>query len=1453
MAWPPNNYPFVDFEDVVLADIINDIVLKVNQHMAGTTNIHGITNASELVVTSELAERVQDITAAMFDGVQTGITVSYNDTTGKLTLTVVGGYTGPQGPPGATGPHGASGSAGGFGSTGATGSQGNTGFTGPLGATGATGPIGASGSPGGATGPQGATGPLGPTGSLGPTGATGVGHTGATGPMGASGSPGGATGVMGPTGATGPAGATGVGHTGVTGFTGATGPDGATGASGNDGYTGATGAMGPMGPSGDGEGMTQQNVITVATFNTNEGALLPLGVPTGHTFLLLGEANSADNGMYVKNSEGTWDRKTMVNGVYLVYVSTIMDGTTEETQINYNDFAWVAAHENTVSLVRQTNEFYKLPSAGFSQGLLSAVRVDFNVVGLTIATPSAYGFSNGDIFILNGQTDTDENGLYVLRGTWLTRVNTTSYTNNRNLTVSYTGTCHTSFTDTSITPPRLATWIRGYSAWMFGATGGGSGGGAGVGHLVRAVISFNYDLNENLDSKGGLVYLTAQTDPSENGLYNNDNSVGSLVKIDLPDGMYQFFAAIGLTSESVVSLNEWFVIIVEDGEIGNDLAFFAISPSHRAVISRRCWVAGGFNPADEEELPHGIEPGDLVLGITVTGPVVERKLFYVEPMHMTLQEINQIDYYGFDLSISGEWIQGAEMVFNMPFLHSRVSGMILDTDGYFQELRQPLTVTGVVTGNVDLDTFSPATSRSGLVLLAGQTEDSENGFYGIFDTELHRFFSLDFGLSTFSATNLIFTVEPFATIEDFWAFDTSETVPDVHFWTNGGMPIGYFGETYDEFRIGTGEGGGGPSEGADFYAIRYWYLYNKDLVDDYWETLPPDTLIVLHSQVENSEIGVYTTNGSDTLTRATSFDTQAERPFDLFVETVFRTAEWYEDPGDYAVGSFLHLSGALFNQPGVNLSQFLKDNPGQYNRIVWLMGYATSSDAVAVNPWHTPANYTIPFADHSTIGDRTLSAHLHGIDNALGSAGGAYKEVLVDDTITTIFDNTNTEMDPAVYFDGMRVLLLWSEGGVAYTYPTVKGIYDVDEDGIFTLVEEYSAPLSERIVVKSLRLNAGYAHILGRGPHIYIEEDDYYPKNDEVGYSQPAQFVESIAFQTPPEHIIDPDGYDWDYGRSLDRLIKGIDQTIGDLPGGGGGGSSLDTLDIDIIMAQNVDISAPYYFFAAMPSDATVLLRGQSDPDENGFYQAFTDGTVTRIPGFTSSRANDTIVQFQFNLDTSLPVGQEMVYNPWRTFLSKNTTIGDWIQNGFPQLPIGRDFGGASIYTVSAQGFDPDNYQPSSGMTGPPSPSMTGPPSTFYNVEAHLQGIDSQFAQVDQNLDESLGFMQEMIFNLVVAKEYEITTSITWDDTLEPMIGMKNIILFDATAGNIVFDFGAPGIWMGAWVPGVEVVLRRMDSSGNTVNVTMDLNGTPTTFALAPGDTKRYLGYTETDFRFMEI
>lgn len=341
MAWPPNNYPYVDFEDVVLAEIVNDIVAKINQHMSGTTGVHGIASTSEIVVNADLAEKVQDIVAAMLDGTQSGISISYNDTTGKLTLTVTGGFTGPQGPPGSPGP---------------------TGSRGPAGLQGATGP-------GGATGPNGATGPQG--------------WTGATGPKG---DPDGPTGATGATGATGPQGL--MGWTGV----GATGATGAPGLLGEQGFTGATGPVGPTGPQG--QGITLKGAL-------DDVAELPIsGDAEGDAYLINGAIwawNGTDwiNGGNVEGATGATGPTGPIGPTGpvagLSYTTLLGNGSLTSFTVEHN-----LGSENVIVVARDIATGAQMDFSYIVDGV-DEITVTFstapasNAVGLMVSSPSSLG------------------------------------------------------------------------------------------------------------------------------------------------------------------------------------------------------------------------------------------------------------------------------------------------------------------------------------------------------------------------------------------------------------------------------------------------------------------------------------------------------------------------------------------------------------------------------------------------------------------------------------------------------------------------------------------------------------------------------------------------------------------------------------------------------------------------------------------------------------------------------------------------------------------------------------------------------------------------------------------------------------------------------------------------------------------------------------------------------
>ena len=263
------------------------------------------------------------ILASSVSNLMTGSVVSYNSTTGAMTVNITSitgtgtfsawsvSLNGAPGPAGVAGPQGPAGPTGPQGPAGATGLTGPTGLQGPAGLTGPQGPAGPQGSAG-TTGLTGPTGPAGPTGLTGPSGATGAagadGKTilnGTTNPAAGTGVLGdfylntssktlfgpktaggwgsgvsiiGPTGAAGATGATGPQGVQGFsgppGAQGPQGATGATGPQGLQGVQGFSGPPGAQGppgATGPQGPAGSANINGTTNYITKFTGATTGG------------------------------------------------------------------------------------------------------------------------------------------------------------------------------------------------------------------------------------------------------------------------------------------------------------------------------------------------------------------------------------------------------------------------------------------------------------------------------------------------------------------------------------------------------------------------------------------------------------------------------------------------------------------------------------------------------------------------------------------------------------------------------------------------------------------------------------------------------------------------------------------------------------------------------------------------------------------------------------------------------------------------------------------------------------------------------------------------------------------------------------------------------------------------------------------------------------------------------
>lgn len=367
MSWPPDLYPFVDHEDVVRAAIVNDIVAKIVEHLDDSTNVHGVTDTADLQKISTLKESVEDYVAAMFDGTQTGVSVSYNDTTGKLTLNVTAsGATGPQGNRGYTGPSGPQGMSGAAGATGSTGPQGNAGATGAI----------------GSTGPWGFTGPSGPSGS--PGGATGA--TGASGPVGASGSPGGATGPSGPT--------------GPQGNTGATGPQGSTGV---QGFTGSLGVTGPPGPGG-----RPQLMLYLFEEDIDFEAFAAELDDTGVIFFGLNhQTDESENGAYLI-VDGVAVKQTDIPNGSLFYVGLVLKAW---PMVDSEDYAYLYDYYlyelNSSDEPRMTKAPY---------GAMPAVKVIDTLYHYDVDLADLDGDPVGKYIALDAQSPSDQNWLYYSNG-----------------------------------------------------------------------------------------------------------------------------------------------------------------------------------------------------------------------------------------------------------------------------------------------------------------------------------------------------------------------------------------------------------------------------------------------------------------------------------------------------------------------------------------------------------------------------------------------------------------------------------------------------------------------------------------------------------------------------------------------------------------------------------------------------------------------------------------------------------------------------------------------------------------------------------------------------------------------------------------------------------------------------------------------------------------------------
>ena len=157
-------------------------------------------------------------------------------------------------------------------------------------------------------------------------------------------------------------------------------------------------------------------------------------------------------------------------------------------------------------------------------------------------------------------------------------------------------------------------------------------------------------------------------------------------------------------------------------------------------------------------------------------------------------------------------------------------------------------------------------------------------------------------------------------------------------------------------------------------------------------------------------------------------------------------------------------------------------------------------------------------------------------------------------------------------------------------------------------------------------------------------------------------------------------------------------------------------------------------------------------------------------------------------------------------------------------------------------------------MTGPPSPSMTGPPSTFYNVEAHLQGIDEAIGD-SVNMIGNISSQMMMIANMFVPRQYNISADTTLDSDLNPPLSFKNYFFVEAefVDTEITLDEPALANGMPADMGGMELIFKRKDVEPNTVTVYLKINGTPSSFTVGPNEVKRYVSVSGSEYNFIEV
>lgn len=1569
MAWPPSGSPYTDNVDSVKAHIVNDIIAKINDHISGTSSIHGITNASDLVVSSELAEEVQDIVAGMLDGAQNGISVSYNDSTGKMTLTVTGGYTGPQGPPGATGPVGASGSVGprgfsgpvgatgvpgvqgatgvqGFtgvqgdpgGPTGATGPEGPQGWTGPdgeigatgVGATGATGPVGASGSPGGATGssgPQGATGSTGVQGQQGASGAQGViGFTGATGPLGPTGpqgTPGGATGATGATGSpglqggqgsTGPKGSTGV--TGPAGPSGATGPIGATGVgatgatgTGDTGATGATGPQGPMGPSGGGGGgYGASTVMPIVAFDTEGGSIL--GTPfIGFQAVFIAEEDPADNGVWVVNGDLEWERITLPNGAFLQYFTAIIYSEDEGdgSVVELNAFGVINSYEDSVGVIMPSNPSIIQPGAFDAQMLLSARRVAFNVNTNSVSPPVGEVFHNGDLFMLDGQTNISQNGLYTYVGLSLERIDYRKQTLlNGPFSVICTKQYVTSWDDVdTFDYGRLATFNRASNHWRLAPSGGGDASSLS-GELALFAFTGDLDGLETWLEDMNIPSTYCILDGADKGFYRWDGTAST--KITPMDGYYRveafyliidsegFVPCMGASITSLVNGGEYTEVMFS---YGTDLPMSVASNPRRTI---GVYGAGIGLSGPTLSGPADIGAASGASAMFTGGTMSYRRYYDNEQWKASLRELQYGEAMStapgtYTLDIIGEWVddsgslESAATYKRYPSLRWSLMGMDSDADAQPILHTNHLHIAAVIVNSNSVFGPNPTIPEEldgEIVLLLGE-DPLEMGAYLVYknsDNEMCviRALGVDMATGHFCYTGTV-TVGP--RLNDFSEYMTYYDAL-VGFRT---IRVSY-GDSYDMLYSLDADlvSGTGYELDIAFFASTEDNEWPES--SSHYEGLEDGTIFIYENFSKDSpQEGVlsrgrslYMCDGSDTPIRMASWDSSRG-------EVGYRIHSFYTDePVSALADSSKKFSlGITYHFPG-------SERP--LERIPSPL-YGDEGGSIFII--RDPSYYTLPeFSSTGTVDGegwyhrQSLASHLEGIDNALsGIAGSGASGIDADHDWGRIIDvdiviGINKEYydpvtdsapvidNPAEFFNA-PVLALVMNGATSIVHegwPEDQGIYQLNTDGSWT---PYAGSIIGNMYLAPFYVRSKGFHpsIPGTnsGPIIPILGNDY-PKWDEIGWAQNTLFADAVGFTNELHAIEDPTGYDWIAERHLNKLIWAIDNEIYSLKQV----AAPERVFVNMVFTGEVDVDGTNYIAGAMSDNSLVLLLGQSTASENGLYYTSESPSATQFTRadalMDEKRPFDLVVMFSLGDPDGGGYGH-LLQNPiellWRPDV---VGIGDGSFGAF--LVDFTSFGGdgtlwwAQLMSILSPSITADNvtmgdylgsnaYDIGDYASSGTGPAGTGPNDSIRNsVAAHVKALGARSEYLSTQVlaigNMLPGIYISMLDDLSTPVAYSYTEDTLLDNSVGSAPGTRpdTIFILDATTEDIDFTIGDVRIEIEGPDESIlhfsrRISVKRVDSSVNIVNVITDTG----TYPMSPGDYKVF--FVDEDNIVMEL